>query len=67
MTVSLTVYLTAHFYQVCSNRYLLIDIWQREERDHEEERHILKCLSKSVLAFFHLNFKHDLSDGILYV
>lgn len=67
MTVSLTVHLTAHFYKVCSNWSLLIDIWQREERDREEERHILKCLSKRVLAFFHLNGKRDLSDGVLYI
>lgn len=67
MTVSLAVYFIAHFYQVCSNQYLLINIWQREERDHKKERHILKCLSKSVLVFFHLNFKCDLSDGIVHV
>lgn len=46
--------------------YLLIDIWQREERDYKEERHILKCLSKNVLEFFHLNFKPDLSYGVPY-
>lgn len=63
----MTVYFIAQFYQVCSNGYLLIDIWQREERDHKEERHILKCLSKNVLVFFHLNFKPDLSYGVPYV
>lgn len=67
MTVSLTVCLTAHFYKVCSNRYLLIDIWQREERGHEKKGHILKCLSKNVHAFFHLNFNCDPFDGALYV
>lgn len=61
----MTVYLIAHFYQVCSNQYALIDSWQREERNHEKERHILKCLSKNVCAFFHFNFERDLSDGVL--
>lgn len=63
----MTVHFIARFYQVCSNGYLLIDTWQREERDHKEERHILKCLRKNVHEFFHLNFKPDLSDGIPYV
>lgn len=66
MTVSLTVYLIAHFYRVCRDQYLLIDVWQKE-RDREKERHILKCLSKNVPAFFHLNSKRDLSNGVLYV